>query len=278
MSATPTAFYLNVDDVWIDGNGRLLVEAGGEPTALTRNAMTLARQHGVEPVPMSALGRKQLAPSMAALGLSSYICEGGAVVVVDGEAHWPGHLQPQPGRSVFEQIAATGVPAQLLERWAGRIEPYPAWLDGREAAHPFRGKVDCAEVNRWLAEAEPLLQLVEDGVVDRTGSALEPSKLYGYHLLPAVAAKADAVRLHAGVRGLGFKCTAAVGATRLDLAVAEAVGRCWLRTDGLIADMTLSKDVGARQNAWIMRRSGGDAVVQAIADALDIWRVLRVLD
>ena len=61
----------------------------------------------------------------------------------------PRALERERGRSI-EQIEATGAPALLLERFAGRLEYHTPWSIGREVSHLFRGDVDLDEVSAVL--------------------------------------------------------------------------------------------------------------------------------
>ena len=49
-------------------------------------------------------------------------------MVIDGELEYlTGGLVPVDGRSIDEQIAESGAPALLLERYAGRLEYHDPW-------------------------------------------------------------------------------------------------------------------------------------------------------
>src|SRR4051794_21895382 len=102
---------------------------------------------------MSGRRKETVAIPARLFGQRSYIFEVGACLVLDGEEQWlTGDLQPGERGSIFAQIEATGAPALLLDRYAGRLEYHDPWHRGREVSHLFRGGGDAVEANALLHE------------------------------------------------------------------------------------------------------------------------------
>ena len=110
------------------------------------------------------------------IGQASYIFELGCGLVLDGELEWlTDGLEPSlDAGTIYQQIEASGAPALLLERFAGRLEYHTPWSVGREVSHLFRGDVDLAEVEQVLASAGlEWLRLVDNGVLAAHGVTLD---------------------------------------------------------------------------------------------------------
>ena len=77
--------------------------------------------------------------------------------------------RPRPlerGGTIYEQIEASGAPALLLERFAGRLEYHTPWSVNRDVSHLFRGVVDLDEAATVLDDAGlGWLRLVDNGVI-----------------------------------------------------------------------------------------------------------------
>src|SRR5919202_1397212 len=132
-------------------------------------------------------------------------------MVIDGEETFlTGELQPRDGETIHAQVERSGAPALLLERYKGRLEPHAPWHVGREVSHLFRGLVDVDEANALLeSEGHGGLRLVDNGSISASQHA--------YHLIPAVASKANAVVAHMRARGYAPEQCIAVGDSREDL-------------------------------------------------------------
>ena len=110
---------------------------------------------------------------MRLIGSSSYICEVGSIVVVDGEEEFlTGELQPDE-LSIFEQVGERGAPQLLLERYNGKLEHHAPWHTERQVSHLFRGEVDLQEANELLIEqGHTELQLIDNGIIERKFDSL----------------------------------------------------------------------------------------------------------
>ena len=271
MSAlTGWACYLDLDGTLLGRGASLLHDGDGAVTLLGARAIEGCLRAGVEVVLMSGRRRAQVAEDARLLGQASFIYEAGCVLVLDGEEHWltgewrPGEL------TVHRQIADSGAPVLLLDRYAGRLEFHEPWHEGREISHLFRGLVDADEATAFLRDAgHGSLRLVDNGVVSRRSPALAALPVVrGYHLIPASASKAAAVALHMRARGLARERTLAIGDSREDLAVAAHVERFWLVANALERDPSLSAAIGSLRNVRVAEEGYGAGVYEAVVTTL----------
>jgi hydroxymethylpyrimidine pyrophosphatase-like HAD family hydrolase len=248
------ACYLDLDGTFLGPDG-----ASAEGLA----ALAACRAGHIEVVLMSGRSRRRIARDARRLGLSSYVCELGGCVVIDGATHWlTGRMKPSAGRgSVFEQIAASGAPALLLRHFAGRLDPHAPWHRGREVSHVFRGDVDVDEADRLLADhGHGALRLLDNGI-DAPG-------LRVYHLLPHGTSKAAGAAMHQRARGYDPAECLAIGDSREDLAVAREVGELWLVANAIDADPTLADDAILHPNIRVAAGRYGHGVLEAVGAAL----------
>src|SRR3954447_15816501 len=192
-------------------------------------------------------GRKESVATPSRLfGQRAYIFEVGSCLVLDGEEHWlTGDLVPDERGTIFEQIDASGAPALLLERYAGRLEYHDPWHRGREVSHLFRGKGDAFEANDLLAEhGDENLRLVDNGAMHAGRTNLpDVAEPRVYHLIPEGVSKARAVAAHMRARGLSVADCIAVGDSREDLAVAPEVATFWLVANAIDRDPTIREAI-----------------------------------
>jgi hypothetical protein len=206
------------------------------------------------------------------IGSSSYVFELGCGLVVDGELEWlTGGVVPSAERgSIYEQIERSGAPALLLEHYRGGLEYHTPWSIGREVSHLFRGSVDLAEVRELLDGAGcEWLRLVDNGVV-RAHSEQMPGLpvVRAYHLVPAAASKARGVARHMQARGYAPGECLAVGDSREDLDVAEAVGEFWLVVNALERDPGLDTEAAVRDRVRVASEGYGAGVYEAVVTTL----------
>ena len=145
--------------------------------------------------------------------------------MLDGELHWlTGDLVPRDGKSIFDQIEASGAPALLLERYAGRLEYHEPWHEDREVSHLFRGDVDAFEADALLEDGG--LRPPAAGRQRRHPPAMPGMEdMRAFHLVPRAASKAGAVAWHMRARGYAREECIAIGDSREDLGAAEACRR-----------------------------------------------------
>jgi phosphoglycolate phosphatase len=251
--------YTDLDGTLLGKGASLFRTAEGDFTLLAARALEACHRAGAEVVIKSGRRRAQVMEDARLLGQTSYIFEVGSGMVIDGELTFlTGDLQPQDGRTIHSQIEDTGAPALLLERYAGRLEPHSPWHVDREVSHLFRGLIDAREANELLAaEGHTGLRLVDNGEI---GPAT-----HTFHLIPAAASKAGAVRAHMRARGYSREQCIGVGDSREDLEVAEIVGRFFLVANAVVGDAPLPP--GAERTEAAMSEGFYEAVVRALAES-----------
>jgi HAD superfamily hydrolase (TIGR01484 family) len=251
--------YTDLDGTLLGRGASLFRTAEGEFTLLAARALEACHRAGVEVVIKSGRRRAQVMEDARLLGQSSYIFEVGAGLVVDGEVTFlTGELQPREGQSVHEQIAATGAPELLLDRYEGRLEYHAPFHVGREVSHVFRGAVDAREANELLAaEGHSALRLVDNGEI--------APGTHTFHLIPAEVSKARAVAAHMRVRGYARDDCVAVGDSREDLDVAAVVGRLFLVANAVAGDTSAFPNVERTEAA--MSEGFYEAVIRSLAES-----------
>jgi len=262
--------YVDLDGTLLGRGASLVHDGEGRPSLLGVRAVEACLRADVEVVLMSGRRRAQLAEDARLLGQGSYIYEAGAALVLDGEELWlTGDLLPG-ATTIHEQIADSGAPALLLERYPGRLEYHEPWHSEREVSHLFRGLIDAGEADALLAGAGlGHLRLVDNGVVTRRSPALERlEQVRAYHLVPVLASKAGAVARHRRARGYAREQVIAVGDSREDMGTAAMVDTFWLVANGLARDPTIAAAVAAAANVRVCEESHGAGVYEAVVTTL----------
>ena len=251
--------YTDLDGTLLGRGAALVRTAEGEFTLLAARALEACHRAGVEVVIKSGRRRAQVMEDARLIGQSSYIFEVGAAMVVDGETTFlTGELQPRDGESVHDQIAATGAPELLLRRLEGRLEYHAPFHLGREVSHVFRGLVDPREANELLAaEGHSALRFVDNGEIG--------PGTHTFHLIPADVSKARAVAAHMRARGYAREECVAVGDSREDLEVAQAVGRLFLVANAVAGDPSRYPNVERTEAA--MSEGFYEAVIRSLAES-----------
>ena len=266
--ATLRCLYVDLDGTLIGPGGSLLRAADGSFSLLGVRALEACHRAGVEVVIYSGRRQQTVHYDARLMGITSYAFEAGAAVVLDGELHWlTGDLVPRDGETIFEQIEASGAPALLLERYAGRLEYHAPWHQGREVSHLFRGDVDAFEVDELLrAEGLGHLRLVDNGGIHPVEPGIEHMR--AFHLVPRSASKGRAVAWHMRARGYASAECIAVGDSREDLGAAEVVGTFWLVANGIERDPTIRDALTANTRVCAERSGAGvyEAVMTELAE------------
>src|SRR2546423_13039533 len=142
MAAPLRCVYCDLDGTLVGRGGSLLHDGAGNVSMLAARAAEACLRAEVELVLTSGRRRVTVEQPARLLGQPAFVYESGAAVVLDGEEHWlTGDLVPRDGRTVHAQIAESGAPDLLLERFAGRLEYHDPWHLGREVSHLFRGRI-----------------------------------------------------------------------------------------------------------------------------------------
>jgi phosphoglycolate phosphatase len=258
--------YIDLDGTLLGADSSLLHGADGAFSLLGARALEACARAGTEVVPYSGRRRTTLFHDARLMGLSSYVFEAGAGVVLDGELHWlTGDLVPRDGRTIFDQIEESGAPALLLEHFAGRLEYHDPWHRNRDVSHLFRGDVDAFEADALLAEAGlGHLRLVDNGGIHPVRPGNEHVR--AYHLVPRDASKQRGVAWHMRARGYAREECVAIGDSREDLGAAEVVATFWLVANGAERDPSIREAL--TPNARVTAESHGAGVYEAIITEL----------
>jgi len=264
--------YLDLDGTLLGPGASLVRGADGAFSLDGVRALQACDRAGAEVVLYS--GRRQTSVFECArlIGSSAFVFEVGSGLVLDGELEWlTGGIEPSPERgTIHEQIEASGAPAMLLERFAGRLECHTPWAAGREVSHLFRGVVEVDEARAALEETGlGWLRLLDNGVIRSTGEHLAVhGTVHAYHLIPAVASKARAVARHMQARGYRPEDCIAVGDSREDLGVTSTVGSFWLVANALEHDPSLAGEVAGRSGVRVASEAYGAGVYEAVVTTL----------
>jgi phosphoglycolate phosphatase len=255
------------------GRGASLLRTGdGGFSAMSVRALEACFRADVEVVLFSGRRQGSVFECARLIGSSSYIFELGCGLVLDGELEWlTGGVEPSEAEgTIYDQIERSGAPALLLDRYAGRLEYHTPWSVGREISHLFRGEVDLDEVHAVLAEARmDWLRLVDNGVIREHAHRMPGIPIvHAYHLVPAQASKARAVRRHIQARGYEPAECIAVGDSREDLDAARVVGSFWMVANGLARDPSLERELAGQDRVRLASESYGAGVYEAVVTTL----------
>ncbi|HWE11404.1 MAG TPA: hypothetical protein VG325_18790 [Solirubrobacteraceae bacterium] len=264
--------YVDLDGTLLGPNASLLTGADGRFSLLGVRALEACARAGAEVVIYSGRRQGSVFDAARLIGSSSYIFEIGCGVVVDGELEWltDGLVPTDDGGTIHDQIASSGAPALLLDRFGDRLEYHTPWSAEREVSHLLRGNVDLDEVGTVLAEAGlDWLRLVDNGVIRSSSEQLAGlPAIHAYHLIPAGASKARGVARHMQIRGYAPQDCIAAGDSREDMEAASVVDTFWLVANALERDETLERDVRGRRGVRIASETYGAGVYEAVVTTL----------
>jgi len=264
--------YVDLDGTLLGPGASLVRGADGRWSSLGVRALEACWRADVEVVVYSGRRQSSVFESSRLIGSSSYIFELGSGIVLDGELEWltDGVVPTDTAGSIYEQIEASGAPALLLERFAGRLEYHTPWSRGREVSHLFRGSVDLVEVGRLLNDAGlGWLRLVDNGVVRAVAEQMPGLDIvHAYHLVPAGASKARAVARHMQARGYVRSECIEVGDSREDMDAAAVVGSFWLVANAVERDVTLADELTRHPGVRVASEPYGAGVYEAVVTTL----------
>ena len=276
MASPLRCVYCDLDGTLLGRRASFLHDADGQFSLLGARALEACARAGAEVVLYSGRQRATLIRDARLLGISSFAFEAGAGLVLDGELHWltDGFL-PRDGRSIRDQIEASGAPALLLERFPGRLEHHDPFVADREASFLFRGEVDAFECDALLkAEGHGNLRMVDNGAIAKRSDALPGIEHpRAYHLVPATASKAKAVAFHLRARGYAPAECVAIGDSREDMGAAAAVGTFWLVANAVQKDPAMRQALAGVPNARLASERNGAGVYEAVMTELGERRV-----
>jgi phosphoglycolate phosphatase len=264
--------YVDLDGTLLGPGGSLLRGGDGGFSLDGVRALQACARAGVEVAIYSGRRQASVFEDARLLGASAYTFEVGCGLVIDGELEWlTDGLEPSEERgSIYDQIADSGAPALLLERFAGRLEYHTPWSVGREVSHLFRGAIDLEAAHTALQDAGfAWLRLVDNGVV-RAASEQMPGLevIHAYHLIPAAASKARAVARHMQARGYRPEECIAVGDSREDMEVASTIGAFWLVANAVERDPLLATEATSRPAVRMASGAYGSGVYEAVVTTL----------
>ncbi len=264
--------YVDLDGTLLGPGAALLRGADGRFALDAVRALQACDRAGVEVVLYSGRRQHTVREDARLISSPSYAFELGCGLVVDGELEWlTDGIEPSPQEgTINEQVARSGAPTLLLERYAGRLEYHTPWSIGREVSHLFRGLVDLEEANAVLAKGGfGWLRLVDNGVVHEQVERMPGLDIVrAYHLVPAGASKARAVSRHMQARGYRPDECIAVGDSREDMDTRAVVGAFWLVANALERDPTLEAEAGRLAGVRFASAPYGAGVYEAVVTTL----------
>jgi len=261
--------YTDLDGTLLGRWGSLFRDSEGEFSMLQARAIEACHRAGVELVVKSGRREAQVLEDARLMGQRSYIYEVGCAVVIDGEKTvLVGDAESEPGKTLAETMVERGIPDELFEHFAGRLEWHSPWHRQRELSLLFKGKVDTDEANRLLADrGHTGLRLIDNGAIFAPMDGIE-GPAHAYHLLPEAASKANAVAFHMRARGYAPDECIAIGDSVEDLDVAEVVGAFFVPANGPERDPALAEAIAGRPNVTVTEGRTGDGVYEAIVSTL----------
>ncbi len=261
--------YTDLDGTLLGRYGSLFRDAEGEFSMLQARAIEACHRAGAEVVIKSGRREAQVMEDARLIGSRSYIYEVGCAVVIDGEKTvLVGDAESNPGKTLAETMVERGIPDELFERFAGRLEWHSPWHRQRELSLLFKGKIDVDEANRFLAErGHTGLRLIDNGAIFAPMEGIE-GPAHAYHLLPETASKANAVTFHMRTRGYAPEECIAIGDSVEDLEVAAVVGRFFVPANGPERDPALREAIAGRPNVTVTEGRMGDGVYEAVVSTL----------
>jgi HAD superfamily hydrolase (TIGR01484 family) len=261
--------YTDLDGTLLGRYGSLFRDSEGEFSMLQARALEACHRAGVEVVIKSGRRESSVMEDAKLIGSTSYICEVGCLVVMDGErTELVGELEPDAGKTLAETMVDRGVPDELFEHFDGKLEWHSPWHRQRQLSLLFRGKVDVADANRFLAErGHKRLRLIDNGAIFAPMEGIE-GPAHAYHLLPEGASKARAVAFHMRARGYSPEECIAIGDSVEDLDVAEVVGRFFVPANGPERDPALREAIAGRPNVTVTEGRMGEGVYEAVVSTL----------
>jgi len=228
----PRVIYTDLDGTLLGRRGSLFLTAAGKFTMAGADSLRLCRERGVELCFCSGRSVKLLREDARLLGVSRYIGEAGCVLVRDHGETMVLNCAPfgaVEGLSLFEEIAATGAPMLLFERFGQALEYHAPWYKDHIFSHLMRGHIDLIAANQLLAsEGLGELKVVDNGIIEDRGYGMPVAELHAYHLIPQSAGKGSAILLDLELSGLTPSDAIACGDSAQDLEMAGAVRTLYL--------------------------------------------------
>ena len=243
--------YTDLDGTLLGRGASVLRDDTGAPTLDTARAIVDVNIAGLTVVMVSGRNFIQLAEDSRLLGWTDFIGEVGALRSTGRERRveymlgdWPEDAVPE-GITPYEAILEAGALDMLMTAFPGRIERHVPWDSDRVVTFILRGEVEIEEAQAVLDQIELPVQIVDNGVIHPVNHGLRGvEQIHAYHLVPKGTSKVRAIRYDLESRGLRPEQAAAIGDSRADLDMAEAVGVMVLVANGL--DVPAVRDAARR--------------------------------
>lgn len=264
-----SVLYTDLDGTLLGKGGTLLVDGvSGEPSLTAAEAVVAVNRAGLRVVIVSGRSRLQLMEVARVCGWNDFIAEAGAVrsywdgrnrTLIYDTGEWPSGL-PAEGRTVYQEIVASGAYEVLREAFPGRLEYHDPWHLNRDASHVLRGCVDMTEAQAVLDERiEPPMGFLDNGIVRRSTPTLacDGAPVHAYHIVPKGVSKRRAIELDLAERGLEPADAAMIGDAHTDLECAPAVGLAVL-VGNAVESAAVATALPEHSNAYVVRGYRGD--------------------
>jgi hydroxymethylpyrimidine pyrophosphatase-like HAD family hydrolase len=257
--------YTDLDGTLVGPDGSLFHDVEGNWSNLAARGLEAADRGGAELVPVSGRRREGVRVVARIVGAPAFIYEVGCGLVIDGhEEFLTGDLQPTDDKTIFQQITESGALELLFDHYAGLLEYHSPWHLNRDISHLLRGDVDVFEANKLLDQnGHGSLRLVENGMIRVDGRLL-----HAYHLMPGGASKVRAVARHMQARMYERDETIAIGDSREDLDMADAVGHFFLVANAVENDPSIRDAIGGRPNVSVTEAAHGEGFYEAVVRSL----------
>jgi len=262
--------YTDLDGTLLAAGGTLLADGEGAPAVTAATAVVDVNRAGLPVVIVSGRSRLQLVELARVCGWNDFIAEAGAIrsrwtgstreLIFDTPA-WPDDV-PADGRSVFEEILASGAYEALVEAFPGQVEYHDPWHLHRDATHVLRGCFDVSAAQAVLDTFDLPMDLVDNGLVRRKEHGLTcQGPLHAYHVVPKGVSKRRGIELDLAERGLQPYQAAIIGDAPTDLHSAPAVGLAVLVENALDVP-GLAASLPRYPNAAVVHGKRGDGWAQ----------------
>lgn len=215
--------YTDLDGTLLGAGGSVLADGDGAPFLEAAEALVAAARAGIAVVAVSGRRATTLGHDARLLGLDGAIAEVGTVIIRDGVHHFrwgecPRHLGDTP-RAALEVAGAMGV---LLDAFGEDLRTYDPWDEGRQGGYLLHGRIDTAVADELLdASGIGWARVVDNG---RSRGWPGREDAHAYHLVSRGVGKAAALAEDLADRGLDAARALAIGDSREDLTMADAVG------------------------------------------------------
>jgi phosphoglycolate phosphatase len=261
------ALYSDLDGTMVGPYGCFFRDADTSPTLEPARALVDLLGAGLPLVLVSGRTRSQLEEACRIFGADGYVGEMGAVLGWDAGRHSAVLTGAMPDRfdgTPWQAMHGTGLVDRLLRRYSGRLEYHAPWHTGHEGDVMLRGRVDDAEVERWLAsEGFGWLRLHDNGVLPVVEMPGQGGPVHVYHLMPDGLSKGQGVAADLQRRGLRREDAVAVGDSVSDLSMAPHVERFYLVANGAASPAT-SRAARGHDNVVVCSGANGLGWAEAV--------------